>query len=440
MANIYVRSTDGNDADDGTTWALADATLAGAAATDVAGDVIWVSQNHAESTAAPVNWDWAGTVASPIRVICGNDAAEPPTALATTGTVTTTGNNTITTSSGTDYLYMYGLILIAGSGASGTASLILNGSNGLQVYESCIFNLASTGIASVIFVSQSLNGYTTFLNCSFQFSSTIQSFQVAGIGIFRGGSILSDAAVTILFGAVGDSSKIFFDGFDFTNCASTLNFTEDVARDVKFMLRNCKLPASWSGLLNGSTPGEGSFYEMFNCDAGDTNYRYRRQVQFGQIDSETTIVRTSGASDGVTPLSWKMVSTADTEWNHQTLDTGEIVRWNELTGSAITVTIEVIHDSVTNMTNQQIWLEVMYLGTSGFPLGSFINDSSGDYLSAAADQTASSETWTTTGLTNPNKQKLSVTFTPQEKGFLHAVVKVAMASKTVYIDPKLVVS
>ena len=89
------------------------------------------------------------------------------------------------------------------------------------------------------------------------------------------------------------------------------------------------------------------------------------------------------------------------------------------------------------MTDQQIWLEVQYLGTSGFPLGAFIDDAAADYLAVASNQTASSVAWTTTGLTNPNKQKLSVTFTPQEKGFIHAVVKVAMASKTVFICPKL---
>jgi hypothetical protein len=132
-----------------------------------------------------------------------------------------------------------------------------------------------------------------------------------------------------------------------------------------------------------------------------------------------------------------MVSNADAEWSHQTLDSPEIVKWNETTGSSVTATVEFVHDSTTNMTDKEIWIEVMYLGTSGVPLGSFITDAAANYLSSAADQTDSSETWTTTGLTNPNTQKLSVSFTPQEKGFVHAVVKVAVASKTVYVDPVL---
>jgi hypothetical protein len=43
-------------------------------------------------------------------------------------------------------------------------------------------------------------------------------------------------------------------------------------------------------------------------------------------------------------------------------------------------------------------------------------------------------------MSNPNEQKLSVTFTPQEKGVIHATIRVAKASYTVYVDPLLQVS
>ncbi len=38
------------------------------------------------------------------------------------------------------------------------------------------------------------------------------------------------------------------------------------------------------------------------------------------------------------------------------------------------------------------------------------------------------------------RQKLSVTITPQLKGFLHARVMLAKASTTIYVDPKLAVA
>jgi hypothetical protein len=210
------------------------------------------------------------------------------------------------------------------------------------------------------------------------------------------------------------------------------------------MVRNCKLPASWSGSVNAATPGINSVWELHNSDSADTNYRYQKKTQFGQIDSETTIVLTGGASDGTTSLSHKMVSNADAEWNHQTLDSPEIVQWNETVGSAITATIEIIHSGVGaggsgDFTDKEIWMEVQYLGTSGRPLSLFVDDAAADYITAAADQDNSSATWTSSPAT-PVKQKLSVTFTPQEKGYIHAVVKLATASKTVYVDPKITVA
>jgi len=174
---------------------------------------------------------------------------------------------------------------------------------------------------------------------------------------------------------------------------------------------------------------------MYNCDSADTNYRLWIEDYSGSIKHETTLVKTGGASDGTTPLSWKMATGADAEYPTIILKSGEIVRWNETTGSAITVTVDILHDSVTNLKDNEIWLEVMYLGTSGVPLGAFVDDAVADVLAAAADQAASSATWTTTGMANPNKQKLEVTFTPQEKGFIHAVVHMAKASYTVYVDP-----
>jgi hypothetical protein len=85
-------------------------------------------------------------------------------------------------------------------------------------------------------------------------------------------------------------------------------------------------------------------------------------------------------------------------------------------------------------------VEVEYLGTSGFPLSVTSSDRAATILATPANQTTSSETWTTTGLTTPVKQKLSVTFTPQEKGPIIARVYLAKASTTVYVCPEILTS
>ena len=446
MANLYVRSTDGSDADNGSTWALAKATLSGASAIDAAGDAIYVSQVHAESSGSAQTIALAGTAASPVRVICGNDGAAPPTAVDTSGVITTTGNFAISI---TGSAYISGLTFAAGTGASGgSASLSLNASaNHFQTFENCSFRLNTSGSSQALnptsAVASAGQSLTRWVDCSVRFGHAAHAIQInRGIFEWAGGSLLSGGtSPTTLLNLSGTSNyagiaKI--SGVDLSNASSAINLVTGQTPG-QVVIRNSKLPASWSGSLFTGTFSPGLRVEMHNCDSADTNYRLWVEDYAGSIKSETTIVKSSGASDGTTGLSWKMASSANAKYPLIPLKSPEIVKWNETVGSAITATIEVVTDNVT-LTDDDCWVEVQYLGTSGFPIGSFVSDVKADVLATAASQSSSTETWTTTGLTTPVKQKLSVTFTPQEKGFLHAVVHLAKASTTVYVDPLLTIT
>lgn len=445
MANIYVRSTDGSNTDDGSTWALAKLDLAGAAAIDSAGDTIFVSDNHAESTAAAITIALAGTHASPTKVVCGDDAAEPPTAVATSGTVTTTGANDITI---TGTAYIFGLSFV-----SGMAINLAGNADTTLVLDNCSLQTTNTGSAGVISFYAANNQVIRIKlkDTTFKFNATNNIVRLGGNAVIEGGSVLAGGTTpTSMFGPPsGDRTGGTADisGFDFSNLGSSFNiFSASGATSFFAVVRNCKLPAGWSGsLVSGTLEGLGQRYEMHNCDSGDTNYRLRVEDYAGSINHETTVVRTGGASDGTTTLSWKMTTSSNAEYPVAHLESPEIVQWNETTGSSVTASIEIVHDSQgagsgSAFQDDEIWLEVMYLGTSGYPLGTWTSDAKADVLAAAADQTSSSETWTTTGLTTPVKQKLSVTFTPQEKGFIHARVVMAKASKTCYVDPLLTVA
>lgn len=444
MADIYVRSTDGNNADSGATWALAKATLAGAITGSAAGDTYYVSQVHAESTAGFVTLTFPGTLASPNNVICANDAAEPPTAVATSGTITATGSNNITLAGSA---YIYGLTFISGT-STGAANLTVgNGDATAQTLERCELRVGTTSTTSRLFLGSNANaneGYLRLKDCVLRFSNASQGVAIGQRLLFvDGGSISASGSAITTFVATATSNGVdaVFSGVDLSAGASAMNLlAASQAAAGKVVFRNCKLPASWSGsLLAGAPVHMGFRAEMHNCDSTDTNYRLWVEDYSGSIKSETTVVRTGGASDGTTALSWRMVSTANAEYPLITLDSPEIARWNDTTGSAITVTVEIITDNVT-LTDAECWLEVQYLGTSGFPLGLFVNDCKTDFLATATNQTTSSVSWTTTGLGTPVKQALSVTFTPQEKGYLQAVVKLAKASTTVYVDPLLTVT
>jgi hypothetical protein len=438
---IYVRSTDGSDSDDGSTWALAKASLAGAAAIDSTTDnVIYVSQAHAESQSADISLAWAGTKASPTYVVCVNDGAAPPTAVAATGSVLTTGNIALNNTS--NYAYFSGLIFTAGSGQSLTRALRTGISQSVTVVEGCKLRLATTGNGQIETAS-STNSVTKWLNTTLRFASTGQSIQIPAAGcdlLWSGGGIESGGSIpNTLFTTLSASSDLLVEGCDFTLLNGSQTLFSSASQNIRAVLRNVKFGASWTGALHNSTPGANSRFALYNYTVGSNKFGMLIAAHYGTLQSETTIVRTGGASDGDAGLSWKMVSNADAEYPYATLNTDEIVRWNETTGSSVTVTVEVITDNVT-LTDAQCWLEVQYLSETGTLLGAFGSDAKADILATAANQTTSSETWTTTGLTTPVKQKLSVSFTPQQKGFIHATVKLARASTTVYVCPKLEVT
>lgn len=447
MANIYVRSTDGNNADDGSTWALAKADLTGAAAIDSAGDTIFISQSHAETTASALTFNLAGTAASPTRIICGNDAAEPPTSVATTGSISTTGASGITFQA--VCAYTYGLVITAGDSTNNASILLTNASGGIHTMESCDLILGGNNSSGRITLSSGSDGRVLLKDCRVKFAHATQGISQAtrcGAHIIGGSIISGGTSPTNLFKANGAMSRLIVTGMDMSNGSSTMNLHEGAGGASSLVVfRDCKLPASWSGSLISTTPAFNARYEMYNCDSADTNYRLWIEDYSGSIKSETTIVRSGGASDGTTSLAWKMVTNANANFELKILRSPEIVRWNDTTGSSITVTVEVVHDSQGSgtssaFTDREIWIEVVYLGTSGVPLGTIIHDAAADVLATAADQASSSVTWTTTGLSTPVKQKLSVSFTPQEKGFIHAVVCMAGASDTCYVDPLLTIS
>ncbi len=438
MANLYVRSSGGSDANNGSTWALAKATLAGVAAIDANGDAIWISQAHAESSASAQTIPFAGTVANPVRVICGDDSAEPPTSVATSAAVTTTGANGITI---TGNAFIFGILFNAGTGTGNVYITIASTFGNNIALEQCDFAINATNVGGRLQIGNN-GGSAKLLNCSMSFGSTGQGVVPLGSTDIVGGNIKSgSAAITRFFKGAFNTQNCTVRDFDFSNCDSGLILVDAPVFTGRIDFYNCKLPASWSGSVVSAAPTiPAARVSMYNCDSSNTNYRLWVEDFAGSIKSETTLVKTGGASDGTTPISWKMTTNANANEALAPLVSDPIAIWNSTTGSSKTITVDVLHDSATNLTDAEIWLEIEYLGTSGYPLAVCASDQRATILTTAADQTASSATWTTTGMTNPNKQKLEVTFTPQVAGFVYARVFLAKASKTVYVDPQPVIS
>jgi hypothetical protein len=106
---------------------------------------------------------------------------------------------------------------------------------------------------------------------------------------------------------------------------------------------------------------------MVNCDSGAVNYRNEVSALQGALTTETTIVRTSGQSDGTTAVSRKIVTNTNPAWG-MPFEAPPIAIWNETTGSAITVTLYGIWGGGAVPNNDDFWIDVEYLGSSGSPV------------------------------------------------------------------------
>lgn len=444
MAVIYLRSTDGSNSDDGLTWANAKATLAAALTAAGAGGTVYVSDNHAELGTASITLASPGTSASPVRVICVDDTGdpEPPTAQSTGASVDTNGTNRAITFSGV--AASFGVKYICDREvqfATGGSAWYIDtpeieaGQDGNSAGGLVIGNGGGGGGNNDIVVR---------IKGALRFGATTQRIRCDGGKaefVLTGG--LLGTLPTTLIASLDTSPKtlrdITFIGSDLSALGSGKNLVsaDNMLGTIRFI--DCKLGSSVTPVTGTFQEPNTLVVELVNCDSADTNYRFHRQNYQATETQETTIVRTGGASDGTTTFSRKVVTTANVT-PHFAYESMWMSRWNETTGSAITATVEIVTDNVT-LTDAEAWLEVEYLGTSGFPLALFATDRVSDPIfGTPANQTTSSETWTTTGLGTPVKQNLAVTFTPQEKGPFRCRVCVAKASTTVYYDPEVTVS
>lgn len=509
MANIYVSSVDGSDADNGTTWALAKATLTGALAIATSSDTIWLSEVHAESTAGIVTLTCLATPG--LRILSSFDhTTEPPTALSTTASVAIGAVGQPLSING--FAFIYGVDFLGGTNSSANNDIQLGAAatpSGL-ILQSCKLTLRS---ATGVDINNGNTGTTTnddcfvkLIDCTIKIATAacLIRLQNARVHIVNLAVDAAGSTPTTLFGGIASAPGFLLcESSDLSAEAFTNLVNVGFAAPSEFVFRDCKLPASIA-VTTGTNPGMGGpTVVMDNCDSADTNYRLARSGYAGATTSEAVLVRTSGASDGVKKLAHKMVSASTCVFGQVFLEGPERAVWNN-TLSAMTATVEIIHDSAAALTNAEVWIELHYLGTSGFPRATMIHDAPATPITTAGNQDASTVAWELDAPTAPNgvranlttyavgnlitvasnsgrifiataittgisgasepagfatavdgdsitdtgvtfgamrRQKLvTASFTPAEKGYIRYRVVMAAVSKTLYYDPKLTVA
>ncbi|WP_143748809.1 hypothetical protein [Mesorhizobium sophorae] len=432
MTAYYVRSGAGG-AGTGADWTNAYTTLAAAFSGKSVGDVFYISDDHAESTAGAVTLSPPGTIANLTQVICVNHSGSvPPVAadLRATATVTVTGANNLTFAGGTG-VYYKGIIF------SGASSITMpNTANFVGIFEDCSLRMTGAGATKVGIAASGLDTVLVeWINTTLSCAATTQGIKNAG-ATFRWrntpSALLGTIPTTLIEWNTGRGGDTVLKGVDLSAAGSGKTIVSNTASCAsRAQIIDCKLNASVTKSAVPTAPGSVDV-DFYRSGSSGVNYNYHRERYAGTLDEELTIVRTGGASDGTTPLAWKIVTSANTTWLTP-FECQPIAIWNDVTGSSVTATVQCIWGGGAVPNNDEIWGDVEYLGDASSPLASFVNDSKATALTTAAGQTAGSGTWG--GSTT--KFELAVTFTPQQKGWIFFTVKAAKASSTFYIDPKV---
>jgi len=412
---------------------------------------IFVGDNHAETQGATMTITPILSFTGMEKIVCCDHTKAPPTAAAdlkTTATITTTGAFSITLSGLNGNLYFYGITFSAGSGAVSNIFNIAAGSS-FYVFDNCVLKKAGTS---------GINGGITLAGATAQrilLNNTTVFFGATGDNIYidtceliwqntPGGVLAAGSQVPSHFigaSANGRYSNIFLDALDLNQLNSTTIQGQNASVEMaNWIIQNCKLNAGLTVLAIQST---GTNLQFINCDSAATGYTSSRYTFEGTETTETTITRVGGAIDFTgQQQSRKLVSTANALYLRP-FRAEPFATWNGRTGANVTLTVRGTVNSASLPNNDELWLEVEYLGTAGFPKGIFdLSTMKANLIAAAAAvATADGSTWNGGGSgVGWTPFKFAITLSspqPQLAGLIHVRPRVGKATATYYIDPKI---
>ena len=281
--------------------------------------------------------------------------------------------------------------------------------------------------------------YVKVINCAVRFAATSHSIKVDSGRVHIDGLWFDSSSATpvSLFNVgsnSGPSADLLVENSDLSGKTFTNLLT--VASNVNpsnMVVQNCRIP----GLLGWITGTLGAYgaqkLSVYNTDLADTHINFREQDYSGTVETDAATYKTGGAQQAdSTNFSWKMGGSTSASLLYP-LRSPELALWNTVTALSQTATVEILRDNVTALKDNEVWLEVTYYYFSGYPLARTISDRVPTVIDSPANQTTSTVAWINS-MSNPNKQKLVVSFTAQEVGYVK--IRVCLATNTtIYVDP-----
>jgi hypothetical protein len=424
------------------------ARLANACASNwfAAGNTIYVGDNHAETLTSALNPNPAVSASTMGRAICHNHSGSYPPAAGdiTTGasiSTTTATNMTFTIGGG---FYLYGLTFKVGVGQSTGAAFTLSTSNGWAYVDACSFEIATTSASSAtITIGAGSYGTVTFNNTTVKFGNTGQKIIPTNCQFTwqnTGPVLVSGSSVPVTFLAPSSvAGPMVLEALDLSQLSGSLCSNSTIITNL--LIKDCKLHAS----ATVDTPtAPGSTLQLVRCDSGATAYKSTRYAYEGTETTETSITRVGGAVDPNTQAQTrKIVTTANAQWQRP-FTAEPYAIWNPTTGSNVIVTVYGTINAGAVPNNDDIWIEVEYLGSGSTPLGSLVNTTKANLLTTNAAVASDGSSWNGGGSgAGWSPFKLTTTLSspqPGLSGYIDVRVRAAKATTTYYIDPKIVLT
>lgn len=454
------------------------------------GDTVLFANNHAETqSTADISSGGAGSAGAPVQMVSIDSAGN----YSAGASVTTTTTRAIALNpAAADW---WGWTFNCGTGAT-TAGISVGGTGTIfQRFVNCALNKLGTTAASNAFNinNDTAGGTTVFENTTVQFGNTgDRMLPRAGTFIWRNTpSAIQGGTVPPTLFTTGSFSLHLYSGVDFS-ALTTAVFSG--GSNLVMSLTDCKFAAGAAAITAATNPNAGQVSSVAS-DSAAKEFAQTFNDRTGGLVTETTLVRTGGASDAVTAFSHKITTLATANWSVPSYGI-PFAYWNTTIGASVTLTVYGILSAAALPNNDDVWIDGQFFGTAGSTLASGVTTTKASPVAANAAVTASTQAWdslvtarqnthgytigdfikvatnpgrvficTTTGTSAGSEPggyasavdggsvtdntaiframvrfQLAVSVTPQVLGPIYITPKVGKASTAYYIDPAMVVS
>jgi hypothetical protein len=427
---------------DGLSWAAAFDSF-WSLPTLASGEIVYVASRHVEPSVGGNKTLTCPTSGAPALIY---SVTTNTTTYAPGAQVKTTGGNYTLTIDGAHAVY--GVTFEAGYAGTNAVAFISD-NNEYGTHYGCTYKGASgfqvifSGIVQIILptidlANDSSGASNPILSCS----PNGQAGETTIIGGAVTNATNRTGTTAALFTTGSSVSAVRWMGGDLSALPSACELHYGGATLTAVTLENCKMPSTYTLLRSAISGATGPSITLVNCENADSTSEriaYKYSGEFGTIDYEKTVVMTDtnkatadDGAGGTQDFSWKMVSTAGCT-RHQPLASPWFYVPITSTGSK---NLDVYFGAAETLDNEEIAIEVQYLGTSGVEL--FTHVSSGVVANAAAGTYATTGgTWAAT-VTEEYYARQTVAI--NEVGLARARAVVGAASKTIYVNPRIIVS